>query len=489
LGRAELQVVAYEDGPAPNVPGQPGAQFAILEGAALNQAGELAFWANLDHFSISDDKAAGIWFGTKDQLLPIAREGDFAPGTPYPFENFSNLPLLSDGGHVLFRGELDTPSSASARDEGIWLNTPTGLKLVAQKGVSTGGTPFVLESIPGITRNGDYALGDGGHVAFQGRLSNAANSLWFGTPEQMSVVAYDDMLLPAGTGFGSGYKFASLDELGPAVSADGKLAFQATVSSPASGSSRDTIWLTQNNTLQLVASSQTAAPGVVGSDFRSFVEPVMNNAGQVAFEADLTGFVESLWRGTPGNLQVLLREGDPAPVGVPGAVFVGSDTFSKVRFNDAGELAFVGQFFYAGVPPNNNTGLFVVGDEGVRLVALEGDVGSIANFAINNAGEVAFVTLSDSVYATDPRGELNLVRDPGSAGDDHVFHSGSLTEAEFSSPWNSSFQLAFATRFATSNRIYLATISVPEASTTSLVITAAIMMCAATRMGMASCAG
>ncbi|HJQ81596.1 MAG TPA: choice-of-anchor tandem repeat NxxGxxAF-containing protein [Lacipirellulaceae bacterium] len=470
-GHVELQVIASEDQRAPNVPGQPSARFSIIYPPALNEAGQLAFYAILSHASISDDKANAIWGGTPDNLRPVIREGDSAPGTTWRFQDFANLPLLSDGGHILFNADLE--NAPSERDEGVWLAGPNGVELLAQTGVSTGGTPWALESLVGIMVNGDYAVGDGGHAAFKGVLSNVANSLWFGRPGQMAVVAYNDMLLPAGRGFSSGSRVASLSDLGgPAISVDGKLVFQATISAE-SGSRDDSIIIADGNGLQLVASEGAMPPGLPGDEFRSFRDPAINNVGRVAFEAALKDFDESLWVGTPGNLQMLVRQGDPAPVGIPGAYFVGADTFSEIRLNDAGELAFIGQFFYTGIPSNNNTGLFVAGKEGVRLVALEAQVGSIASYSLNNAGEVAFVTLGDRVFATDERGTLNLVRSPGPAGDDHIFHSGSPDDPEYSSPWNSRFQLAFATEFASSNRIYLATVSVPEASTFALALIAA----------------
>jgi hypothetical protein len=170
----------------------------------------------------------------------------------------------------------------------------------------------------------------------------------------------------------------------------------------------------------------------------------------------------------------LLREGDPAPVGVPGAVFSGSDAFSEIRLNDAGELAFVGQFFYAGIPSSNNTGLFVVGDDGVRAVALEGQVGSVTTFSLNNAGEVAFQTLGDRIYATNQLGELNLVKGPDGSGTGLELRGGGTMEGEYSAAWNSDFQLAFTAGFGGTSGIYLATVYVPEASTASLLLIAVV---------------
>ena len=61
---------------------------------------------------------------------------------------------------------------------------------------------------------------------------------------------------------------------------------------------------------------QTDVPGVT---FGQLGDPVINNAGQVAFYAVLQGSEVSnannqgLWIGPAGDLKLLVREGDPAP--------------------------------------------------------------------------------------------------------------------------------------------------------------------------------
>jgi hypothetical protein len=68
------------------------------------------------------------------------------------------------------------------------------------------------------------------------------------------------------------------------------------------------------------------APGIPGAVFQALSPPRSAYDGRLLFEATVTGGGvtaendEGVWIGGPGSLDLLLREGDPAP-GVPGGVF------------------------------------------------------------------------------------------------------------------------------------------------------------------------
>ena len=82
---------------------------------------------------------------------------------------------------------------------------------------------------------------------------------------------------------------------------------------------------------QTVALTGEQAPGTAsGVDFSSFSNPVLDDAGQVAFRSFLTGSDvdssndEGIWRGGPGSLSLVARAGSQAPGTASGAILFGT---------------------------------------------------------------------------------------------------------------------------------------------------------------------
>ena len=142
-------------------------------------------------------------------------------------------------------------------------------------------------------------------------------------------------------------------ELGPVINRHGQIAFSArlahdTVGVPAQpvGQSNDRgIWTTQAAGLALVAREGGLAPGLSGAVFgRQFGEPVLNDAGQVAFKTSLGTDPATLddfaiWSGPAGAVAAVARTGVLA--GNRPALF---KTFNRPLLNNAGQVAFSGEF-------------------------------------------------------------------------------------------------------------------------------------------------
>src|SRR5437016_955737 len=80
------------------------------------------------------------------------------------------------------------------------------------------------------------------------------------------------------------------------------------------------------------------APGPEGGFRAGDIEPYgLNDNGQVSFASDLTIGGEGVFTGTPGNIQQILREGEPAP---GGGTFGGYGVLTYASLNNAGDLAF-----------------------------------------------------------------------------------------------------------------------------------------------------
>ena len=118
----------------------------------------------------------------------------------------------------------------------------------------------------------------------------------------------------------------------PAIDAAGDVVFGALLAEGpgVTNDSRTGIWATEMGMLGLAARAGSQAPGTDGAVFEFFGgEPVLvtRRGGRVGFVATLVPGVGDatsandwgVWAGPPGALDLVVREGDPAP-GIPGAI-------------------------------------------------------------------------------------------------------------------------------------------------------------------------
>jgi hypothetical protein len=157
---------------------------------------------------------------------------------------------------------------------------------------------------------------------------------------------------------------------------------------------------------QLVAREGNAAPGTpVGVKYLHPDRPVLNDDGDVAFFAGLTGLgVTSgndgaLYAGSPTAPQLVAREGDAAP-GTPAGVSYELLPFS-LALSNAGQVAYRAYLAGNGVTSENNRGLFLFDPLlGGLLVAREGqlfDVGGDDFRAIADGGITFIAGRSDDM--------------------------------------------------------------------------------------------
>ena len=175
------------------------------------------------------------------------------------------------------------------------------------------------------------------------------------------------------------------------VNARGQVAFYATVlRAPA----REGIFLADAGHVTKVAAFGDAVPGGgTLAEFAAHPLPALNEAGHVAFDAQIAGgrATEGVFLAGADGLQAIALAGDDAP-GVPAGVFVG---FDAPALNDNDELAFVANvrrgrdmldvlYFW------NGRRLQRLVAEGERLPRIGGTMDKIGEPALNNSGVVAF---------------------------------------------------------------------------------------------------
>src|SRR5271167_2245433 len=175
------------------------------------------------------------------------------------------------------------------------------------------------------------------------------------------------------------------------VNARGQVAFYATVlHAPA----REGIFLAAGGHVTKVAAFGDNLPGGgTLAGFGGHPLPALNNAGHVAFDAQIAGgrATEGVFLAGADGLQAIALAGDDAP-GVPQGVLIG---FDAPALNDNDELAFVASvrrgrdlldvlYFW------NGRRLQRLMAEGERLRGIGGTMDGIGEPALNNSGVVAF---------------------------------------------------------------------------------------------------
>lgn len=282
-------------------------------------------------------------------------------------------------------------------------------------GVSFGG----FDNAPVIRSIGQV----GGIVALSGGDITLANneSIWVGPVGGFTQVARESEPAP-----GTAASFGSL--LRPTVNAAGELAFAGLVSGPGVSANSDTaIWLGPAGGLQLLAREGDAAPGT-GAAFGNLLPQVrLNDAGTAAFKGLLAGGGvtptndSGIWSGPVGGLQLVAREGDPAPT-LPGGVLLGE--LPEPVLGDGGHLAFVSPLAGAGVNASNDSALWSGTPGAMFAVVREGDAApgtapgtSLAAFTtaprINSAGRIALVATLGGGATTAANDESVWVGAPG----------------------------------------------------------------------------
>ena len=253
------------------------------------------------------------------------------------------------------------------------------------------------------------------------------------------------------------------------------------------------------------------ATGPVG-----FSEPTLSSSGQIAFNATLVGdgIDESndfgIWAGSPANLQLVARAGDPAPgtnTTFAGKIYdSGPDsdpTPGPPSINSAGRVAFSARLAGADdAKPRNDWGIWAGAPGQVELIARHGQPapgipGAIFAFdtlgrweeqpalkevCINDRGQVAFPAFISgtnaldvpyrAIYVADPNGQLQLIAATGQQldlgnGDLRTikwlnFDPDSSGQDGLGANFNNAGQLIFAAGFTDeSSAIILATVPEP----------------------------
>jgi hypothetical protein len=372
-----LAFVARKGSPAPGT--SAGVNFLTLSSEnPINIAGQVAFFGFLTGPGITATNDAGIWSGQSGSLQVAAREGNGAPGTGAGI-NFSsfNSPELNGAGQVAIHAFLTGPGVTGTNDNGIWRRTASTTDLVAREGNAAPGSAGATFGFPAVP-----LINDVGQLAFDAQITGGAG-VWRGAPGAVQLIARNGIQAPgapAGVNFSTTFRNVGLNK-------SGQVAFLADlVGSGVDATNEIGIWTGNESTLQLVARTGSPAPGTTaGVRFESLEPTSLNESGQVAFMGTLVGGGthvgnnQGLWRGAAIGVQLVVREGDPAPGAAAGVMLSG---FQIAGLNDSGQVAFSAGLSGVGVNTANDRGIYLADAEERIEVIREGN--PLAGSTINS---------------------------------------------------------------------------------------------------------
>lgn len=344
----------------------------------------------------------------------VPRAGD--PETMIPpdaaFRTFGSA-ALNDDGHLLFEAAID-----ASPKRGLFTNASGSLEPVA---ISIGPP---LEGEQGEWRFSHLAINDAGETTFE-TLTDSGRGQFLGS----GMVAAVGSEAP-GTG---GAEFAALHQ--PALDGSGELFHAAHLvlgSGGGEGVSQfdDTgIWGTRNG---LIAREGSGSP-IPGFIFgHTYARVVANEGGEVVFAANLRPApAAAILAGKPSSLRIIVTKGDPAP-----GTDESFSRFLAESINSEGDIVFrAGLAPSEGVTSTNNEGIWSDRSGEIELVAREGEpapclppdasaaFGGFEEMAIADDGSIYFraflagdgvdASNDGSLWRSDPSGSLHLIAREG----------------------------------------------------------------------------
>jgi hypothetical protein len=439
----------------------------------LNDAGQTAFRASLMiNGAVNSNNNDGIWSEGSGSLAIVAREGDQAPGTPDGVKySYFNNPVLNNAGQTAFYAELRGgdvrfDGRGYTNNQGIWSEGSGTLALVARTGSQP---PGMASTVKYHVLAQDFVLNDAGQTAFWARtLSGGGQNIWSDRSGSLALIVRAGSQAPgtpSGVNYSSFFPGFTINYFGyrPALNNAGQTAFRATLTGSGVDSTNDSgIWSEGSGSLALVAREGDQAPGTPdGVNYDDFLDnvqfttisPALNNAGQIAFRAKLAGSGvdatnnEGIWSDGSGEMALVARTGHQAP-GTPSSV--NYQSFSLPALNDAGQTAFHAVLTGSGVSDTNDEGIWASdANSALQLIVRTGDALEVAHGDFRTINALSFVGIPPS----------------GSTGNSDGRQSA----------FNNFGQLAFAATFTdgTSGIFVSNRVAIPEPSTILLLICSA----------------
>lgn len=341
-----LALLAREGDPAPGIPEATISALWRNWPVIMNRAGCAAFSAQL---ATPAGTAFALFTGAPGQVTPGPRTGQPAPGAP---ENvvFGGLfvPAINNSGQIFFYANLEGPGVDLSNRSGLWFGSSDNPQLVIRTGGQAPGFP-AGSVFRDLHPNHERVTNDVGEVAFLGGVTlptgDSQRVIFAGPAAALAPIAAEGWDAPGVPG----HRFTSL--WSPHLAADGTVAFAGTARPAGWTPYVEGIWAQRDGVLALVAGEGLEMAGLPDDTTLGYVSPyfVLSPTGLVAFSGQLMGLGVTgdndggLWvSGRDSALTLIAREGQQVEVR-PGDWRTIADVAST-SFNSHGELALITHF-------------------------------------------------------------------------------------------------------------------------------------------------
>ncbi|MCB1093966.1 MAG: fibronectin type III domain-containing protein [Verrucomicrobiae bacterium] len=361
------------------------ASFAQVFDPVFNRNGDVSFIGRIGGAGVDPSNEQGIWSDKSGNLSLLARTGSPAPGTDAVFGGFFAA-LLNNNGQSVFTATLTGPTVDVTNHTGIWSDRDGSLALIVRAGQHAPGTGAAFGRIAAVGHlNGLSQIAFAVDLKGEDVDDRSIESVWTEAGGTLRLIARMGNPAP---GTGPGVEFDDLNSLPPFINNAGQTFFRGRLRGTGIDDTNDEgMWIDTGGSTALVARRGQQAPGVGtgvvfadlapdGSDDRR----LFNNAGQVAFEAELGGagvdpsnrkaiFISD----RDARLMLVAREGTPFDVDdssgedfrtilrIGQLGFSGSEDGIPSGLNDAGQLAFELSF------TDGSSGVFVANTAGASV--------------------------------------------------------------------------------------------------------------------------
>lgn len=367
--------------------------FGSLFSRTLNDAGQVAFSATLSGTSGGTTDNAGIFRGDGTNMIQIAREGQVVPGGDGAFQSFGT-PVLNLSGQAAFHSTLSATTAGA--DTGVYRGADGIITQIAREGQAAPDGNGTLESF------GPVSLNNAGQTAFRATLTGTSggtadySGIFSGNGGSLTQIVRGGQAVAGGNGVFADFNFSNHSTFNNA----GQAAFYAILTGTSGGTSDDRgIYRGSGGAVTQVAREGQAAPDANGV-FSNFSSPILNDAGQVAFQGFLAGTNNGsndnsgIYRGNGLVLTPVARKGQAAPDA--NGVF---SNFDQLNIGSAGQVVFLSNLTGTSGGSSDTTGIFVGNGTDLLQVVRRGDTmaGSTVTFllltdsgAVNQHGQVAY---------------------------------------------------------------------------------------------------
>ena len=395
-------------------------------GLTLNSAGLTTFRSSVNR----------LWSEAGGNLQVVAQQGLNATGTAVQFGQTFTPAIINNVGDVAFYATLQGSGVNTLNNQGIWLGHSGALSLVVRTGTHAVGlgadSNFFSIARPNPSLPPSIVTNSQGKVAFQatavgtGIDPNHNDGIWAGSPGSLHLVAMEDHAAP-----NTSSNFIGI--AAPVMNNLGDVAFKSTLGPGLDSDTNVGVFGEFGGTLGLVARAGDAAPGGgAGVHFQNnFSDPVINDAGNIAFSTDTTRKTfngvpdQGVWASRNGSLAKVAMTGDSAPGTAQQFYF----PFGAPVINAQGRTAFTANLSGPNQIGGPNYSIWSEGRSGsLELIARQGQQapglpggfvfsGDFQDPAINSSGRIAFMgrVLPDAtgntwgIWAQDQNFNLQLV--------------------------------------------------------------------------------